>query len=728
MAVQSSEPHLTTPCSFFERYMEIIPSRFAQKNVPEQAGGSFKTTASGYFVLDPDPSPAKDAVILLSKNGAPAIWCNLNQINPSLLARSNNELTFKPDATSRDEDIVRRTAILFDFDPVRPSGISATDSELRAASKLATRTKQQLSLRGWPRPIIAMSGNGVHLIYRIDLPNDPGSLELVSNVLCTADQLFSDECVKLDTSTANAGQLVKIAGTWARKGSNMADRPHRQSFFGAPAEVETVSEEQLQSFAALMQQRTPSKSSGTPLRRTKRFSIDRWLAANDVPVNDPQSYGQGGRKWTFAALPKPCEAHGHTHDGSAFIIEREDGVIQAGCHHKGCTWNWHDLRNTYGNEQVVIDDSQYERPIPFGELLKRDLTVKHLIRGKLAADRPCIIAGPSKAMKTTLACFLSCSLVSGEKFMGRWTVESRQRVLFASAESSLAVLRDNLRGAAGQMSIKLEVLNKDLHVCPWVPRIEVDEMLDAFIANVRNLAATVVILDPVYMMLSDTTPSLILTGQQLATLCDEILALGATPILLDHVKRGSDNAKRYQPLELEDISGAGKAEYFRQWILISRRERFEPFSDEAIKKHRLWLSFGGDAGQSGLYGVDLTEAMCGFSDTDEQKQYSLDVMNKSELAEAKATEKDLKKKTQVMEKTTKRKADAEKIIQAMQQRRERICSKSEIGRVTGLGRRDVDGALEYLTSRGHVETVVGAVQGGHPGYQISTVAAEDATP
>ena len=124
---------------------------------------------------------------------------------------------------------MRRRWLPLDFDPARPSGVSATDAEKRTALRRAVEVRGFLRGQGWPEPVVGDSGNGYHLLYRVELPNDRESLELVKGVLEALAFKFSDEVVEVDTSTCNAARVWKLYGTTARKGDNAGDRPHRRS-------------------------------------------------------------------------------------------------------------------------------------------------------------------------------------------------------------------------------------------------------------------------------------------------------------------------------------------------------------------------------------------------------------------------------------------------------------------------------------------------------------------
>nr|MBP7300132.1 hypothetical protein [Methanoculleus sp.] len=141
-------------------------------------------THSGYFddyerlaraveALDADPSVA-------------GIYVTLNTPNPALLARRANRIKLRlsrKDATTADADIIRRRWFPIDIDPVRPSGVSSTDEEHDAALSAAERIAGYLAEQGFPAPIRADSGNGAHLLYRIDLANEEVATSLVKGAL-----------------------------------------------------------------------------------------------------------------------------------------------------------------------------------------------------------------------------------------------------------------------------------------------------------------------------------------------------------------------------------------------------------------------------------------------------------------------------------------------------------------------------------------------------------------
>ena len=205
------------------RVLEVL---FEPGDVVELRAFKGRETVSGYY---DDYALLADEAAKLENRGY-SVYVTLNEVDTALLARASNRArkVYKEPTTS-DSDIVRRRWLPLDFDPARPTGVSATDAEKQAARRRAVEVREHLRELGWPEPVVGDSGNGYHLLYRIELPNDPQSLELVKGILEALAFKFSDKAVEVDVTTCNAARIWKLYGTTARKGDDAGDRPHRRS-------------------------------------------------------------------------------------------------------------------------------------------------------------------------------------------------------------------------------------------------------------------------------------------------------------------------------------------------------------------------------------------------------------------------------------------------------------------------------------------------------------------
>jgi hypothetical protein len=159
----------------------------------------------------------------------PGVYYTINPCVPALLGRAYNRLKERADLTTADTDIRLRRWLPVDLDPVRPAGISSSDEEHEAALARARLIRGELAGEGWGAPLLADSGNGAHLLYQIDQPNTPDALHTVAGLLSQLSGRFSDEHVKLDTTSGNAARIWKAYGTVCRKGDSIPGRPHRLS-------------------------------------------------------------------------------------------------------------------------------------------------------------------------------------------------------------------------------------------------------------------------------------------------------------------------------------------------------------------------------------------------------------------------------------------------------------------------------------------------------------------
>jgi hypothetical protein len=186
--------------------------------------GQRTTIIHGYF--DDLERMAEEASKLSGR--AVGVYFIPNPVKPALLGRCANRVQpALPDSGTKDHEVVSRRCLPVDLDPVRPTGVSSTDEEHELAIDRGFDVEEFLVAQDWPAPIVGDSGNGCHLFFRINLPNDDASRELVKGVLRAIAARFDDDRVKIDPATFNAARLMRIPGTMACKGDDIRNQPHR---------------------------------------------------------------------------------------------------------------------------------------------------------------------------------------------------------------------------------------------------------------------------------------------------------------------------------------------------------------------------------------------------------------------------------------------------------------------------------------------------------------------
>lgn len=298
-----------------------------------------KGIISGYFN---DMDILCDAI--MPYNGKNNIFFTLNPC-PSTLAATMNQLQPRAKSTTKDAEITKRRWLIVDIDPHKPSSdMSSTSEEQDFALVSAVEIEAYLSANGFPSPVVANSGNGVHCLWAIDTNNDNESRDLIKAFLNALSDKFSNERIEVDRGMYNASRICKLYGTMATKGEDTAERPHRMSkIIDRPETIEIVSVEQIQAVTALLA--PPQEQAAAPVQSHsaavgsfgKSFDVEAFIHANNLDVVSVAD--EKDRKvWRLAC---PFKEH---EDKAAFIQQFSNGAISAGCHHSKCTWGWHDLR------------------------------------------------------------------------------------------------------------------------------------------------------------------------------------------------------------------------------------------------------------------------------------------------------------------------------------------------------------------------------------------------
>jgi len=268
------------------------------------------------------------------------VCVTLNPVDPQLLGRYNNRIEAYAPSTTTDKQIVRRRWVMVDLDPVRPSQTSATDVQLSAAETKAQAIYEHLQGLGWPAPVVAKSGNGYHLLYAIDLPNDSESGLLVKGVLKYLSDLFADAQIGIDQSTADAAQLIKIYGTVANKGDNTPGAPWRLSTLVSTPARELVTVDQLR-----MLQPTASAKPQAQTRTTQQgaFNLVDFLSRHGLDYS--KDMYDGGERYKL----KTCPFNSEHVNGEAAVLRLGSGAFVFKCQHDSCSGNdWKALREHLG--------------------------------------------------------------------------------------------------------------------------------------------------------------------------------------------------------------------------------------------------------------------------------------------------------------------------------------------------------------------------------------------
>ena len=307
-----------------------------------------KGTASGYFQ---DHEVASQSVLALDANSnALGVYLTLNPCSKDLLARANHRIKANCEGVKNSE-VDRFCNLLIDIDPKRPSGISSTDEEHKYAIDTANKIKKEAMANGWPEPLVASSGNGAHLIFKLDLKYSAENATVINNTLQSLHEVYSDEKVDIDMSVGNPARLTKVYGTTARKGDHISDRPHRLAhIISIPEEPQPVPLELLQGVANTVTQKETIKSAITSNGSTKQFEFDVAAYLNHYGIHIVKTEQHGSA--TLFCLEK-CVFDSSHGPNKAAIGQTAQGKLFYNCFHNSCrgkTWN-------QARQQISGDDS-----------------------------------------------------------------------------------------------------------------------------------------------------------------------------------------------------------------------------------------------------------------------------------------------------------------------------------------------------------------------------------
>ena len=439
---------------------------------------SRKDIISGYF-QDVDTLFQKFDTIDLRKRN---VYITLGEVREECFSRSQCERFEKnPAVTTNDNDIIAYRWLFVDLDPVRPTGISSSDEQLERAEELRNVVYEYLKNLGFPEPVKAISGNGYHLLYRVDIQNDEKGRALIEKCLKNLAALFDSDDVKIDTTNSNPSRICKLHGTLAQKGTSTKKRPHRMSkILSVPDPLLITSRQTLQTLAdELPDAPEPSKSRrGVANTQSTDFDLLDFMRAHGMTYTEDSN----DRAKIYKLDHCPFDAS-HT-NGDAKIFQYIDGAIAFKCHHNSCRkYKWQDVRLKYEPDAYDHDDDSHidegyrrhkqqkaeedavraaikeDQPKPKKKrtfrklktaegLMKKDLPEPKVFIGvdnelPILVEGTCILSAKPKLGKSWLALGMCIAIANGDDFMGYKT--RRCSTLYLDLETSEQLQQKRLR-------------------------------------------------------------------------------------------------------------------------------------------------------------------------------------------------------------------------------------------------------------------------------------------
>ena len=433
--------------------------------------GPNKSNISGYFTDVEVLLKAFDKVDVRDKN----IYILLNELNPDCYARKQHDRFLQVKQTTSDTDVLRYQWLFIDLDPVRTTGVSSTNQELEYANKLKDKVHDYLKGMGFPEPVIAISGNGYHLLYSVDVKNDEPGKALIDRCLKSLAMMFDTDKVKIDTSNFNPSRICKLHGTLAQKGASTKTRPHRMSRILSAPELKTTPTGLLEALAAEVPEE-PKPVRMQPYHQAE-FDLLDFMQRNGLTYKEDSNGGRDGSK--IYRLDECPFDHSHK-DGDAKIFQYSDGSIAFKCHHNSCRkYKWQDVRlkfepDAYDHaaddeaidqgyqlhlaklKEEVVKEPAAEKPkkkklrkLKTAEsLMQKDVPELKTYVG-VGTDLPilvegtCILSAKPKLGKSWLALALCIAVANGEDFLGYKT--QKCAALYLDLETSEVIQKRRLK-------------------------------------------------------------------------------------------------------------------------------------------------------------------------------------------------------------------------------------------------------------------------------------------
>lgn len=285
------------------------------------------------------------------------IYFSLNNVRHECYSREQRDkFVMNAKNTTNDNDIEGYDWLFIDLDPKRSAGVSSSEEQLQKAKARGNRVYTFMKNLGFNEPITALSGNGIHLLYRIHLTNCEANKQLVKKCLNALDMFFSDNEVKIDTANFNPSRICKLYGTMARKGSNTPEYPHRLSHLLTEGSQNPTDKVYLEKLAATLpvEEKPQRYNNYNP----REFNLEEWLSRYGIRYRIA-NYSDG-TKYILECCPFDSSHKGK----DACIFQSQSGAIGFHCFHNSCSdKTWRDVRLLFEPDAYEKKQQEYEQRI-----------------------------------------------------------------------------------------------------------------------------------------------------------------------------------------------------------------------------------------------------------------------------------------------------------------------------------------------------------------------------
>ena len=409
--------------------------------------GNRKRIISGYFTDTDTLIRQFDTIDPRNTN----IYITINKVNEDCYAREQHDCFRQTDASTHDHEIDAYEWLFVDLDPERVAEVSSSDAELEEARKLSNKVYEYMKNLGFREPIRAMSGNGHHLLYKIDLPNTDENKGLIERCLTNLASMFNNGKVKIDIVNHNQSRVCKLYGTLAQKGSNTETRPHRMSCLTyVPQKIEVNGIDLLNNLANELPE-VPKVKRGS-VNAAGEFDIENWMTEHGL---EPLRTENGTDCLIYPLAHCPFN-HSHT-DGDSKIFRYTNGAIAFKCHHNSCRGKyWQDVRELLEPGAYDNKDEEAERAIEEGwkkhkqylvvqktddieevkkglpklsaisayDLQQKEFEERYYAVQDMIPEGETVIAAPPKTGKSWLMLDMCLKVAEGKPFLGFETKKS----------------------------------------------------------------------------------------------------------------------------------------------------------------------------------------------------------------------------------------------------------------------------------------------------------------